>query len=80
MDELASLRDYEKEWRLVSTDPDHRKEPKFSLNACGIKPSRIILGTKIEQADRAAIKETADKISVPVIDAALAKDQFEIKF
>jgi len=72
--------EYEKEWRLVSTDPDHRKEPKFSLNACGIKPSRIILGTKIEQADRAAIKETADKISVPVIDAALAKDQFEIKF
>jgi hypothetical protein len=71
---------YEKEWRLVSTDADHRKEPKFSLNACGIKPSRIILGTKIDRANRAAIKEIADKVSVPVIDAELAKNQFEIKF
>src|SRR4029077_7340279 len=31
--------DYEGEWRLVSLDPDHRKEPEFSLNDCGIKPS-----------------------------------------
>jgi hypothetical protein len=71
---------YEKEWRLVSTDPHHRKEPKFSLNDCGIKPSQIILGTKIDQADRAAVEETADKISVPVVNARLAEDRFEIKF
>jgi Protein of unknown function (DUF2971) len=71
---------YEEEWRLVSLDPGGRNAPKFSLNACGIKPSRIILGTKIDQADRAAIKEIAEKISVPAIDAELAKDRFEIKF
>jgi Protein of unknown function (DUF2971) len=72
--------DYEGESRPVSLDPDHRKEPEFSLNDCGIKPSQIILGTKIDKADRAAIEETADKISVPVVNARLAEDRFEIKF
>ncbi len=71
---------YEKEWRLVSVDPASRKAPKFSLDSFGIKPSRIILGARIDQADQAAIKELAQKISIPVANARLAKDRFEIEF
>ena len=71
--------EYENEWRLVSTDPKRQKEPKFSLNACGIKPGRIILGARIDQADRAAIEDVARKISVPVVQAKLAKDRFAIE-
>jgi Protein of unknown function (DUF2971) len=71
---------YEKEWRLVSVDPANRKVPKFFLDSYGIKPSRIILGHRIDRADQAAIQELAQKISVPVIKGELAKDRFEIKF
>ena len=71
---------YEEEWRLVSLDPGSRKTPKFSLDSYGIKPSRIILGARIDQADQAAIEELAQKISVPVIKAHLAKDRFKIEF
>jgi hypothetical protein len=71
---------YENEWRLVSLDPGNRRAPIFSLNACDIKPSRIILGAKIAQDDEAAVKELAQNISVPVIHAQLAKDQFKIEF
>jgi hypothetical protein len=69
---------YEDEWRLVSLDP--ASVPQFSLDSCGIKPSRIILGARIERADRAAIQDLAQKISVPMINAHLAKDRFEIAF
>jgi hypothetical protein len=71
---------YEGEWRLVSLDPASGRVPKFSLDSCGIKPSRIILGARIDQADQAAIKELAEKISVPVIKAQLGKDRFRIEF
>jgi Protein of unknown function (DUF2971) len=71
---------YENEWRLVSLDPGNQRAPKFSLNACDIEPSRIILGAKIAHDDEAAIKELAQKISVPVINAQLAKDRFKIEF
>ena len=71
---------YEDEWRLVLLDPAGRIEPKFSLEVRNIKPSRIILGAKIDKADEAAIKELAQRISVPVINAELAKDRFEIVF
>ena len=69
---------YEEEWRLVSLDLF--SDRKFSLDACGIKPSRIILGARIDQPNRAAITELAEKISVPVVNARLAKDRFEIEF
>jgi hypothetical protein len=69
---------YEGEWRLISSDP--ASEPKFSLASCGIKPSRIILGARIDRPNEAAIKELAQKVSVPVINARLAKDRFEIEF
>jgi hypothetical protein len=71
---------YEQEWRLVSLDPGSRKDPKFSLESCGIKPSRIIVGTRIDRANQAAIEDVAQKISVPVINARIAKDRFEIEF
>ena len=71
---------YEKEWRLVSSDAASRKAPKFSLDSCAIKPSRIILGARIDPADQAAIKELAQKISISVTNAQLAKDRFEIEF
>jgi hypothetical protein len=70
--------EYEGEWRLVSLDPS--TGPKFSLGSCGIKPSRIILGARIDPADQVAIEELAQRISVPVIHARLAKDRFEIEF
>lgn len=69
---------YEGEWRLVSRDLS--SERKFSLNSCSIKPSRIILGAKIDQPNRAAIEELAQRISVPVVNARLAKDRFAIEF
>lgn len=69
---------YEEEWRLVSLPlSDDRK---FSLDSCGIKPSRVILGAKIDQPNRAAITELAERISIPVVNARLAKDRFEIQF
>ena len=71
---------YEREWRLVSLDPESRKEPKFFLRSYGVRPSRIILGARIDEADRAAIKDLAQKISVPVVNAHLAKERFEIGF
>ena len=71
---------YEGEWRLVSLDPASGKAPKFSLDSCGIKPSHIILGARINQANQAAIQELAQRISVPVTKAQLAKDRFEIEF
>jgi hypothetical protein len=67
--------EYEHEWRLVSLDP--AGDPRFPLD---FKPSRIILGARIERADRAAIEELAQRISVPVINAQLAKDRFKIEF
>jgi hypothetical protein len=69
---------YEEEWRLVSFDP--ASGSKFYLDSCGIKPSRIILGARIDHPNEAAIQELAEKISVPVIKAQLAKDRFEIEF
>jgi hypothetical protein len=69
---------YEGEWRLVSMDLVSGR--KFFLRSCNIKPSRIILGAKIEQPNRAAIEELAQKISVPVVSARLSKDRFEIEF
>lgn len=71
---------YEDEWRLVFLDPAGRIEPKFFLKARDIKPSRIILGAKINKADEAAIKELAEKISVQTVNADLAKDRFKIEF
>ena len=71
---------YEDEWRLVFLDPAGRIEPEFSLEARDIKPSRIILGAKINKADEAAIKELAEKISVQTVNADLAKDRFKIEF
>jgi len=71
---------YEDEWRLVFLDPAGRIEPKFSLEARDIKPSRIIFGAKINKADEAAIKELAEKISVQTVNADLAKDRFKIEF
>jgi hypothetical protein len=69
---------YEGEWRLVSADlPGGRK---FSLDSCSVKPSRVILGAKIDPPNRAAITEVAQRISVPVVNARLAKDRFEIEF
>jgi hypothetical protein len=35
---------------------------EFSLNSCAIKPSRIILGARIDQPSQAAITELAEKI------------------
>jgi len=70
--------EYENEWRLVSLDP--ASGGKFFLDPCGIKPSRIILGERIDQPNQAAIEELAQKISVPVIKAELAKDRFKIQF
>jgi hypothetical protein len=70
--------DYEGEWRLVSMDLSSGR--KFSLESCSIKPNRIILGAKIDQPNRAAITELAQRISVPVTNAQLAKDRFEIEF
>jgi hypothetical protein len=69
---------YEEEWRLVSLDLSNDR--KFSLDAFGIKPSRIILGARIDQPNRVAITELAEKISVPVVNAQLATDRFEIVF
>jgi hypothetical protein len=69
---------YEEEWRLVSLDP--ASGPKFSLDNCGIKPSRIIVGARIDEPNRAAIEDLAHKISVPVIKARLATDRLEIEF
>jgi hypothetical protein len=71
---------YENEWRLVSLDPAGHKGPRFSLADCNIKPSRVILGTRIDQADQAAVTELAERISVPVVKARLARDRFEIEF
>lgn len=68
---------YEKEWRLVAVDPTDKNQPQFPL---GFKPSRIILGAKIDHAERRAIEELAQRISVQVNKAELAKDRFEIKF
>jgi hypothetical protein len=70
--------EYEGEWRLVS--PDVSSGRKFSVESCGIKPSRVILGAKIDPPNRAAIMELAQRISVPVVNARLAKDRFEIEF
>jgi GAF domain-containing protein len=43
--------------------------------------SRLKQGVEVwNQADQAAIKELAQKISIPVINAQLAKDRFEIEF
>jgi Protein of unknown function (DUF2971) len=70
--------EYEGEWRVVSVNPSGGR--KFSLESCGIKPSRIILGTEIDPPNRAAIEEAAQRISVPVINARLAEDRFEIEF
>lgn len=72
--------EYEQEWRLVSLDPAGRKGPRFSLDACGIKPSRIILGARIDGADQAAVRELAERISVSVVKARLARDRFQIEF
>jgi hypothetical protein len=69
---------YEGEWRLVSVDPSSGR--KFSLESCGVRPSRIILGANIDQPDRAAIEELAQRKSVPVVNARLAKDQFAVEF
>jgi hypothetical protein len=71
---------YESEWRLVSLDPGSRKAPKFFLGSHGIKPSRIIVGARVDQANQEAIAELAQRISVPVANARLAKDRFEIEF
>jgi hypothetical protein len=69
---------YEGEWRLVSVDLSSRG--KFSLPSCKVKPSRVILGAKIDQPNRAAIEELAQRISVPMVNAGPAEDRFEIKF
>jgi Protein of unknown function (DUF2971) len=69
---------YEGEWRLVSADLASGR--KFSLESCRLRPSRIILGAKIDQPNRAAITELAERISIPVAEARLAKDRFEIEF
>jgi hypothetical protein len=69
---------YEGEWRLVSVDLSSGR--KFSLESCRFKPSRIILGAKIDQPNRAAIRELAERISIPVVEARLAKNRFEIEF
>ena len=58
-------------------DPD---STQISTGFLCIKPSRIILGARIDQPNEAAIKGLAQKISVPVINARLAKDRFEIEF
>lgn len=70
--------EYEGEWRLVAVNPSGGR--KFSLQSCSIKPSRIILGAKIDQPNRAAVEELAQRISVPVVNARLAKDRFVIEF
>lgn len=68
---------YEEEWRLASLPlSDDRK---FSLDSCGIKPSRIILGAKIDQPNRAAITELAEKISIPVVNARLANSRKSLR-
>jgi hypothetical protein len=69
---------YEGEWRLVSVNLSSGR--KFSLESCSVKPSRIILGAKIDQPNRAAIEELAQRLSIPVVNARLAKDRFEIEF
>jgi hypothetical protein len=68
---------YEGEWRLVALDPSDKSRPQFPL---GFRPSRIILGAKIDQPEQRAIEELAQKISVPLIKAQLASDRFEIVF
>jgi hypothetical protein len=68
---------YENEWRLVALDPADKDRPQFPL---GFKPSRIILGARIGQAEQEALEELAQKISVPVTKAQLARDRFEIEF